>query len=306
MLCIVVFVYLIHDLNLDLILFMPLLGVLALSAQKLLPILQQAYGAWSALKSGEASFAIAIEMLEQEIDDNGLLNKLDLIKFNHDILFDRVSFSYGPKFNKTIDNLTVKINRGDRVGVIGKTGSGKSTFADLLMGLLEPQSGAILVDGIVLNKANYDQWRLNIAHVSQNIFLADATIRENITIGYPTHQIDENRLMDVISRAQLTDFLNGSVHGLDTPVGERGIKLSGGQKQRIGIARALYKNAQLIIFDEATSALDSSTESELMHAIESLPKEITLIMIAHRVSTLKNCNRFFSFNAGALNEVTHL
>ncbi len=192
------------------------------------------------------------------------------------------------------------IRKGDRVGVIGATGSGKSTLIDILMGLLEPTSGALKVDGKAITKRNVRGWQRRIAHVPQAIFLSDTTIAENIAFGIDRKDIDFDRVRDAANRAQLQDVIDKLPNKFNTIVGERGVRLSGGQRQRIGIARALYKNADILVFDEATSALDNKTEESVIKSIEALGKEITIIMIAHRITTLKKCTKVIELADGKI------
>jgi ATP-binding cassette subfamily B protein len=177
------------------------------------------------------------------------------------------------------------------VGFIGETGSGKSTLIDLIMALLKPTSGQVEVDGIPLNHENYRAWQLRIAHVPQSIYLSDATIAENIAFGVPLDKIDLSRIKLASKKAQLSEFIESQPKKYQTHVGERGVRLSGGQRQRIGLARALYKQADILVLDEATSALDDLTEQSVMSAINALESELTVLMIAHRVSTLRSCDR---------------
>jgi ABC-type multidrug transport system fused ATPase/permease subunit len=185
-----------------------------------------------------------------------------------------------------------------RIGFVGTTGSGKSTTADLILGLLQPEKGQILVDDLPLEGERLRAWQLGVAHVPQSIFIADTTVASNIAFGVPESQIDWHQLTRAAKLAQIADFIESLPQGYHTTVGERGIRLSGGQRQRIGIARALYREASVIIFDEATSALDNYTERELMAAINSLSQDLTIIMIAHRLTTVEKCDRIFEFSQG--------
>ena len=201
---------------------------------------------------------------------------------------------------EVIKRLNLQIPRGSRVGFIGKTGSGKSTAIDLIMGLLEPMSGGIEIDGQLLTSANRRAWQAQIAHVPQSIYLADVTIAENIAFGLDVHDIDQQRMREAARKAQLAEFIETLPAQYQTEVGERGVRLSGGQRQRIGLARALYKQADVLVLDEATSALDDATEKAVMEAIDSLGKGITVLMVAHRVSTLSSCDRIFELKNGSL------
>jgi ATP-binding cassette subfamily B protein len=188
-------------------------------------------------------------------------------------------------------NLDLNIAKGSRIGIIGATGSGKSTLLDIVMGLLRPSEGSLEIDGQPITIENHRAWQAHIAHVPQDIFLADSTVEENIAFSVPKDQIDHERVRQAAQQAQIADSIDTWPKQYQTFVGERGVRLSGGQRQRIGIARALYKQADVIIFDEATSALDNETEQGVMQAIEGLSTELTILIIAHRLSTLRNCTQ---------------
>jgi len=190
-----------------------------------------------------------------------------------------------------LKNINLTLKKGSRIGFIGVTGSGKSTLLDIIMGLLPPTSGKLMIDQQSINSQNCKAWQAHIAHVPQNIYLSDSTIEENIAFGVDKEQIDHQRVKKVAKQAQIAELINDWKEGYQTFVGERGVRLSGGQRQRIGIARALYKKANVLIFDEATSALDNETEREVMKAIEEIDKEITVLIIAHRLTTLKGCDK---------------
>jgi ATP-binding cassette subfamily B protein len=192
------------------------------------------------------------------------------------------------------------IPKGARVGFIGETGSGKSTLLDIVMGLLTPSDGKIMIDGIEINEHNRKSWQKHIAHVPQSIYLSDASIEENIAFGTPKKEIDINRVKEAAKQAHLHRFIQELPNGYDTFVGERGVQLSGGQRQRIGIARALYKQTEVIVFDEATSALDDAMEKNVMEAINSLDKNLTILIIAHRLSTLKDCDMVYELSNGKM------
>jgi ATP-binding cassette, subfamily B, bacterial PglK len=218
------------------------------------------------------------------------------------IRLEGVHFRYGPEQPEVLRGLEVEIRRGERIGLIGSTGSGKSTTVDLLMGLLAPSAGRVLVDGMDLHNPAHSErlaaWRAAIAHVPQSIYLADSSIAENIAFGVPRDQIDLARVQQAAEQAQIASFIEASPEGYGSFVGERGIRLSGGQRQRIGIARALYKQAQVLVLDEATSALDTATEQALMEAVNALSEELTVVMIAHRLSTVQQCDRVIRLERG--------
>jgi ATP-binding cassette subfamily B protein len=278
----------------------PILGVLAIGAQRMLPILQQGFIAWSTIKGSSASINDTLELLEQSVQTN--LEK-EVISFNSEIYLKNISFQYTKEGPGIINNLELKINKGARIGFIGETGCGKSTLLDIIMGLVSPSLGQILIDGIPLSEKNVSSWHKNIAHVPQSIFLSDSSISENIAFGIPKDQIDLNKVILAAKNAQLDDIINTWENKYNTIVGERGVRLSGGQRQRIGIARALYKNAKVLIFDEATSALDNYTEESVMSTIDLLNNNFTIIMVAHRISTLKNCDQIVELCFGKINRV---
>lgn len=279
----------------------PVLGSLALGAQRMLPALQAGYGAWANILGSSASAWDALAILDQPMPGSELLRERAPLAFREEICFESVSFAYDRAPCDALKNLNFCIKRGSSTGIIGTTGSGKSTAMDLLMGLLVPSSGDIKVDGQSLRSPEARRaWQANIAHVPQAVFLADASLLENIAIGTPIDAIDIGRARSAADQARLGDFIDGQPQGLLTRVGERGVRLSGGQRQRIGIARALYRNAQVLVFDEATSALDSTTEKAVIEAIAGLDEELTIIMIAHRLSTLERCDVIFEIDAGQI------
>ena len=238
---------------------LPILGALALGAQRLLPALQQGYAAWSSIIGYQSSTQEVLELLDQPLPPEASQPLPAPLPFKKLIQFDSVKFRYTSETPWVIDNLSFNIPKGTRVGFVGKTGSGKSTCLDMLMGLLKPSSGRIMVDGTILNQQNLRSWQRNIAHVPQSIFLADISLAENIAFGVPPENIEMKRVKEAARQAHIADFIESSPQGYKALVGERGIRLSGGQRQRIGIARALYKQATVLVFDEATSALDHET-----------------------------------------------
>ena len=267
----------------------PILGALALGAQRLLPVLQQAYGSWTAIRSGQTSLQDTLALLDQPLPYYADQPVAKPLPFHKHINLKQIQFRYSPETPLILNNLNLTIKKGSRIGFIGTTGSGKSTLLDIIMGLLKPTNGSLIIDDQTVTLENNRGWQAHIAHVPQAIFLADSTIEENIAFGIPKEQIDHARIRQAAQQAQIADIIETWPKQYQTFVGERGIRLSGGQCQRIGIARALYKQADVIIFDEATSALDNETEQAVMQAIEGLSKDLTLLIIAHRLTTLKNC-----------------
>ena len=267
----------------------PVLGALALGAQRLVPILQQAYGSWARIKGSQSALAGALDLLDQPMPPAS--DSKASIAFHNAITLRQLGFSYGPEQAPVFHDLNLTITKGSRLGIVGTTGCGKSTLLDLMMGLLSPTSGALFVDGLQITPANRLAWQKRIAHVPQAIYLSDNSIAQNIAFGVRPQDIDLARVKEVAAQAQILDIIQSWPDQFDTLVGERGVRLSGGQRQRIGIARALYKEADVIVFDEATSALDNETEETLIQTIESLRQDITILMIAHRLTTLRNCTQ---------------
>lgn len=282
---------------------LPILAMLALGAQRLLPLMQQLYGNWSVVAGNKAALTDVLALLDQPLPLQADLAEPEPFVLRKSICFDKVSFQYGSNTPWVLRDIGLHIPKGARVGIIGSTGSGKSTALDLLMGLLEPTQGEILVDDQPINPSNRRAWQRTIAHVPQSIFLADTTIAENIAFGIPSDQIDLERVRNAAQQARIAEFIESSPDGYGAIVGERGVRLSGGQRQRIGIARALYKKANVLVFDEATSALDSQTEQAVMQAIEGLSEDLTIFIIAHRLSTLKNCTQIVELSGGSVKTI---
>ena len=268
----------------------PTLAALALGLQRLLPALQQSYQAWSTVHGAQDSLRDTLDLLDQPMPAvrDGVAAT---ITHEREIRLRDVSFRYGPTTPWILRHVDLVIRRGARIGFVGTTGSGKSTMLDMIMGLLTPTQGQLEVDGVAIDAHNLDDWRRHIAHVPQTIFLTDNSVSENIAFGVRADQIDHAAVRQAAHLAQIGETIDSWSQGYATVVGERGVQLSGGQRQRIGIARALYKKASVIVLDEATSALDSATEAAVMKAIESLSSHVTLLIIAHRLSTLKNCDQ---------------
>lgn len=281
----------------------PVLGALALGAQRLLPALQQSYANLTLIRGGQVQLSDALELLDQPMPEHIAEPSSKPILFHHDIVMDKMAFRYSPEAPWVLQDFELSISKGGRVGFIGTTGSGKSTLLDIIMGLLQPTEGRLLVDGQAITQANVRSWQLHIAHVPQAIFLADTSIAENIALGSSVEKIDHARVHEAARKAQIAETIEAMDLGYETRVGERGVRLSGGQRQRIGIARALYKQADVIVFDEATSALDVETEGAVMDAIENISDEITVLIVAHRLSTLKGCDQVVELGNGSITRV---
>jgi ABC-type multidrug transport system fused ATPase/permease subunit len=278
----------------------PVLGALALGAQRLLPTLQQVYSALTTIQGCRAALQDTLDLLDQPLPDYANQPAAKPLPFAQNIKLNQLSFRYSLQTPWVITNLNLTITKGSRVGFIGATGTGKSTLLDIIMGLLQPTVGSLAIDGQPIAPGNLRKWQAHIAHVPQAIFLADSTVEENIAFGEPKAQIDQVRVQQVARQAQIADIIETWPDQYQTFVGERGMRLSGGQRQRIGIARALYKRADVIIFDEATSALDSATEKAVMQAIEGLNKDLTILIIAHRLTTLRNCTQVVELGDGGI------
>jgi ATP-binding cassette subfamily B protein len=274
------------------------LGMLALSAQKLLPLMQQIFANWSTIIGNKSALNNVIELLGQELPIDSITENSSKITFKSNLILNNVWFRYSKNTPWILEGINMTIKKGSRVGFVGPTGSGKTTTLDILMGLLSPVNGFIKVDDLMIEHNNQSSLRKLISHVPQSIFLTDNTIAENIAFGIPRDKIDQLRLIESAKQAQILDFIQNTENGFKTTVGERGVRLSGGQRQRIGIARALYKKAEILIFDEATSALDSKTEEDVMLAIENLSDDLTILIIAHRTSTLSKCDYIVRLEKG--------
>lgn len=280
---------------------LPVLGALALGAQRMLPVLQLVYNGWAQVTSNQAAYVDVLELLAQPIPPELLVAARPTpLPFRRALTLEAVSFRYHEHGPWVLRDISLDIARGARVGFVGRTGSGKSTIMDLVMGLLQPGEGMIRIDGEPLTLANTTAWQAQIAHVPQQIYLSDATMIENIAFGVARADIDEDRARRAATQADIAGFIDEQPAGYETIVGERGVRLSGGQRQRIGIARALYKRSALLVFDEATSALDDATEASVMSSIDRLGRDLTVLMIAHRLSTLRNCDVIYRLDRGEI------
>jgi ATP-binding cassette, subfamily B, bacterial PglK len=278
----------------------PTLGALALGAQRLLPLIQQAYTGWTVYAGNAAVVDDLIALLEAPIvEDAEQPGRGSGRPFARDIVFDQVSLSY-PGRGQVLHQLSLAIRRGERVGVVGRTGSGKSSFLDVFMGLLPPQEGEIRIDGVAVTAANRAAWQAQIAHVPQSVYLSDSTIASNIAFGEAEDAISMARAEAAARQADMHEFILSLPQGYATLVGERGVRLSGGQRQRIAIARALYKQASVLIFDEATGALDRQTEKAIISAISSLDRDVTILVVAHSLSALSGCDRIIRMEKGRI------
>lgn len=278
----------------------PVLGALALGAQRMLPALQMGYSAWTTILGNRSSLVDVIKLLDQPMMDDLSEPLSEPLTFTDTIYLNDVYFRYSDASPWVLEGVSLSISKGARVGFVGPTGSGKSTAIDLLMGLLSPINGVLLVDGEPIEGKRVKAWQRTIAHVPQSIYLADSTITENIAFGVPKDQIDMDRVRQAAHQAHIADFIESSAEGYSAVVGERGVRLSGGQRQRIGIARAFYKEASVLVFDEATSALDNATEKSVMAAIDELSADLTIIIIAHRLSTVKGCDVIVELKNGKI------
>ncbi|MDB0021089.1 ABC transporter ATP-binding protein/permease [Candidatus Pseudothioglobus singularis] len=268
----------------------PILGAIALGAQRLLPVFQQMYGSVTSMKGGKKSFIDSLDLLGQKIPDFIDNSEITPLRFQKEINIYGLGFRYSLEEPLILKNIDLTITKGSCIGIIGKTGSGKSTLVDIFMGLLQPTEGTFFVDGEPINLKNLGAWKMHIAHVPQHIYLADSSLYENIAFGIEKHKIDHELVRRAASQAQISEFIESLPNQYMTVTGERGVRLSGGQRQRIGIARALYRKANLIVFDEATSALDNETEQAVMEVINNLKQVLTIIIVAHRITTLQKCD----------------
>lgn len=282
---------------------LPFLAALAVGAQRLLPMLQQTYQGWAIYRGRREIIVNIIHLMGNEIDLETVTQDVPPLKFKDKLLFSNVGFRYQESSSWVLRHLNLELSKGGRYGFVGSTGSGKSTLMDLVMGLLEPIEGSVLIDGKELAGIHKQAWQRNIAHVPQSIFLSDASFTENIAFGVPLERVDHDRVREAACMAQINEFIESLPNHYDERVGERGIRLSGGQRQRIGIARALYKKAQVLIFDEATSALDNLTEKSLMEAIRGLSRDLTVLIIAHRLTTIRDCDHIIVLERGRVEAV---
>lgn len=279
---------------------LPVLGLYGFAAYRMLPAAQNMYRSISQIKFSEQVLSILQPefALEKTEHTDSLKSDIQKLKFENSIRLESISFAYPNRTEQPILNdFSLEIKKNSSLGIVGKSGSGKSTLMDIILGLLIPQQGQVYIDDVVLTPHNMHVWRDLVGYVPQSIYLADKTIAENIAFGVTQTDIDLEQVKYVARLAQIDDFIQHQLPlGYHTIVGERGVMLSGGQRQRIGIARALYKNPQILFMDEATSALDNETEKAVNESIQSLNGKMTIVIIAHRQSAIMGCNKTLSLN----------
>lgn len=280
----------------------PTLALYSLAGYRLMPALQQLYSTAIGLRFNEASVASLERDLVLVRSGGGSADIPETsgtgMPFERELAVSRVTFTYANAPRPALLDVDLTIRRNESIGLVGRTGAGKSTLADLLLGLYLPAGGSITVDGVKVTAENVRSWRRNVGYVPQSIFLANASVRENIAFGIRAELIDSAAVIRAARMAQAEEFIVGLVDGYDTIVGERGVRLSGGQRQRLGIARALYHDPAVLIFDEATSALDGMTEDAVMEAIRGLSQERTVVLVAHRLRTVEACDRIVVLDSG--------
>lgn len=287
----------------DLTAAIPTLGVFAVSVMRLLPALQQIYSATASIRNAKPVLNHIYEdyrdAMAHKIDAPTGSKADDKLPLEREIALRDIRFSYASSDKHAVNDLNLTIPAYSTVGIVGGTGAGKTTVVDLILGLLTPCAGDIQIDGTTLNRDNLHAWRRSLGYVPQSIYLTDSSVARNIAFGIPEHAIDMEAVERAAKIAVLHDFvMNELPEKYDTIVGERGVRLSGGQRQRIGIARALYHNPSLLILDEATAALDNLTEGAVMDAVQNIRNDKTIIMIAHRLSTVRKCDRIFLLERG--------
>ena len=278
------------------------LGVFVAATFRLIPSINKIIGGFQNMKYHNSSLDLLVNefktlKVEYKQDENN-----SAITFDRSIRLKDLNFKYSKEGSFILKNINLTINKGEMVGIVGGSGSGKTTLIDILLGLHKPNQGEIMIDDVVIKEDKVKKWTKKIGYVPQSIFLIDDTITNNIALGIPAEKINEQHLSSAVSAAQLDNFISNLPSGIETKVGEKGIQISGGQIQRIGIARALYNKPEILILDEATSALDNKTEIKFIDSIERLKKKQTIIMIAHRITSLKNCDKIFELNSGVLTE----
>ena len=273
-----------------------LLGIFAIAGVRLLPSLRTIMASWSSIRYNRYTIDTLREASDSEIQSTNPSTN-DRFNFEHSIELRQLGFRFEDSETPLIQDLSLTINKGERIGITGVSGVGKTTLFNIILGLYRPTAGAIYIDGEELSQSNIRKWQNSIGYVSQSVFIADSTLAENIALGYDSAAIDPERIQQVIELADLAEFVSSLPDGIHTRIGEQGSKISGGQRQRIGIARALYKNSDILFFDEATSSLDNKTEENINNAIHNLSQKnssLTIVIIAHRESSLEYCDRIIT------------
>jgi ABC-type multidrug transport system fused ATPase/permease subunit len=295
-LLVVVFTLIVQDRNMSSI--VSSLGLYVGASFKLVPSLNRILIALQALRIAKSS----VDTVFGDMSKPGVAESpRRAIRLKDALTFRGVSFRYQDSLPFVLEGVSLSLRKGESIGIVGDSGAGKTSLVDLILGLLTPTSGQVFIDGDEIDPAA-STWRANVGYVSQEIFLTDDTIRNNVAFGVPADEISESQIVKSLQTAQLWDFVKNLPEGLDTTVGERGVRISGGQRQRIGIARALYHDPSLLILDEATSALDLETEKEFIETLEAVHKKVTMVVVSHRMSTLKYCDRIFRIENGKLSE----
>lgn len=280
----------------------PSLALYALAGNRLVPIFQQFFAAAITIKYHTR----AVESLEADLmvvrqgEQPDVFDETEPLTFKQEIRLSNLTFTYPTANRPALSDVSLRIPQNQSIGLVGRTGSGKTTLADVILGLYPPDSGSIAVDGVQLIERNERAWRKRVGYVPQTVFLTNASVTRNIALGIPENQIDHEAVLRSARMAQADEFIQTMPDGYDTVVGERGVKLSGGQRQRLGIARALYHNPDVLVFDEATSALDGMTEDAVMQAVQTLSAERTMILIAHRLRTVQACDRIVMLDSGRI------
>ena len=275
----------------------PTVGLFAVTSFKVLPSINKLVSSKQTLKVSRSTIETIHHDLDLPISANSLIQNASF-QFGN-IVLEHLNFKYEQSENLVLSNINVKISSGEAVGLVGQSGSGKSTLIDIMLGLLEPQNGSVLINGQTIENVK-QSWQKQIGYIPQTIFLMDDSLRRNIAIGIADSEIDELAIVEALKSAQLEEFVASLPEGLDTVVGERGVRLSGGQRQRIGIARALYHRPSVLVLDEATSSLDTETEHGVMQAVQALQGDKTVIIVAHRLSTVEYCDRLYRLDAGRI------
>ena len=284
-------------------LVVPILTMFSIAAIRLFPSVNQIVSGISHIRFGRPVVALLYKDLKASnyYNFDQKINSIDETSIFKSIELRDVSFAYPNRDYKVIDNLTIKVKKGDSVGIIGPSGSGKTTILDILLGLIEVDQGKVLFNNDDLNNC-YSEWKSHVAYIPQNIFIIDDTVTRNIALGVPDDLVDHTMLNNSINQSKLTELINQMPKGINTLLGEAGVQLSGGQRQRIALARAFYHNRDILVMDEATSALDNETEAEIVDEIKHLKGNKTLLVIAHRLSTVKHCDYIYRIDKGKIVE----